>query len=107
MHALTILVVCQIRNRNHGKDTLGRHRKSYLQKIHTWLRNGYIALVGGNLLTFERVKLLDWETIAKLFVAQNLVLFSSRPRGHLIDWEQGAAHRCVDLIVNPPTNLWL
>ena len=25
--------------------------------------------------------------------------------GYLIDWKQGAAHRCVDLIVNHSTNL--
>ena len=41
------------------------------ERISTWLRNGYIALAGGNLLTFEKVKLLDWETIAKLFAVQN------------------------------------
>lgn len=41
------------------------------ERISTWLRSGYIALVRGDLLTFERVKLLDWETIAKLFAIQN------------------------------------
>lgn len=40
------------------------------ERISTWLLNGYFALVRENPLTFERVKLLDWETVAKLFAVQ-------------------------------------
>jgi hypothetical protein len=74
---LIILVVCQIRKaviEIMEKKPMGTVEKILLAKkerISAWLRNGYIALVEANLLTIERVKLLDWETIAKLFAVQN------------------------------------
>ena len=52
-------------------DTVEKILIAKKERISTWLRNGYIALAGGILLTFEKVKLLDWETIAKLFAVQN------------------------------------
>lgn len=74
---IIILVVCQIRKavieimEKTPLDTIEKILLAKKERISTWLRNGYIALVGGSLLTFERVKRLDWETIAKLFAVQN------------------------------------
>ena len=45
------------------------------ERVSAWLLAGYKTLVKGpEALTMDRVKLLDWETIAKLFSIQHRLL---------------------------------
>ena len=45
------------------------------ERVSAWLLAGYKTLVEGpGTLTMDRVKLLDWETIAKLFSIQHRLL---------------------------------
>ena len=45
------------------------------ERVSEWLLTGYKTLVGGpEILTMDRVKQLDWETIAKLLAIQHRLL---------------------------------
>jgi hypothetical protein len=45
------------------------------ERVSAWLLTGYKTLVGGpEILTMDRIKKLDWETIAKLLAIQHRLL---------------------------------
>ena len=60
---------------NAQMDAVERVILAKKERVSDWLLTGYKTLVGGpEILTMERVKKLDWETIARLLAIQHRLL---------------------------------
>jgi len=74
-------------------DAVERVTLAKEERVSAWLRAGYKTLVEGpGILTMDRVKMFDWETIAKLFSVQNRLLVG----GQLA----GLCHQCTRRLRN-------